>query len=134
MAEKLVKYNLIKFGNGFITPYSVFDGGNYWEYNSNISSSIFYGKANLDLRKSLPEGIIEVISQEQLDEHIVNLKEIKLKKYKSKLYSTYCDPLLNEAIAEKLQGREDKWNKYLEKRQEIYDITEVPTMPGGGLA
>lgn len=134
MAERLVKYKLTKFGNGFITPPEIYDGGNYWEYSVNISDSILYGKADLDLRKALPEGIIEVITQEQLDEQLTNLKTIQLKKYKAKLYSQLTDPLLNEAVAEKLQGREEKWNKYLELRQSIYDITEVPTTPGGGLA
>lgn len=133
MAERIVKYKLIKFGNGFITPPEVYDGGNYWEYNSKIGDSILYGKADLDLRKSLPEGIIEVITQEQLDIQLSSIKEIQLKNYKSKLYSNIADPLFMEAIAEKMQGRDEKWNKYLSIRQQIYDTIEVPTTPGGGL-
>lgn len=127
MAERLVKYKLIKFGNGYITPPEVYDGGNFWEYTNKIQDSILYGKADLDLRKSLPEGIIEVITQEQLTEQLTLLKGNNLKNYKSKLYTKYCDPLLNEALAEKLQGREEKWNIYLSKRQEIYELTEIPS-------
>lgn len=126
MAERLVKYQLIKFGNGYITPPEIYDGGNYWEHNTKIQDSIFYGKADLDLRKTLPEGIIEVITEEQLNEQLSLLKSNKLKNYKNTLYAKHCDPLLNEAIAEKLQGREDKWNVYIAKRQEIYNLTEIP--------
>ena len=59
--------------------------------------------------------------------------KIQLKKYKAKLYAQLLDPLFMAAMAEKMQGREEKWNAYNEIRQQIYDITSIPTQPGGGL-
>lgn len=124
--ERLVKYKLIKQNGYIITPPCIYDGGNYWTNNNEILESVFYGKADIDLRKALPDGVIEVITQEQLDEQLLNIKDNELKTYKSKMYAKECDPLLPEALAEKMQGREEKWNTYLSKRQAIYDLTSIP--------
>ena len=130
MAEHLVKYKLEKFGNGYITPSIIYDGGTMWDNGTSVDSMILVGKANFDARTALPENIIEIITQEQWDAHNNVLSDESLIEYKCKRYQQEADPLFQEAYREKELGRSDKWNEYLQLCEEIRNMTSIPD---GGL-
>jgi len=125
MAIKWVKYKLLEFGSGFMTPNEVFEGGNVWENNSNIGDMILYGKANIE-NGILPEGVIEIISNQDIKNNNKNKKNNALKKYKQSMYKQQTDPIFIEALREKLEGDDTKWIIYLDKFDKIHKLTEIP--------
>jgi len=143
MAEKLCKYKLVKFGNGWTSPAGIIDGGQVWEINKNISETILVGKINIIEEKSeeksdlhtnsipisLPEGVIEIITQEDWDNHKKEQFDNRLKKYKSSKYKE-IESLGIEAIRDKLLGRIDgKWDEYISKCEKIKNLKEIPEIP-----
>lgn len=126
MPEYIVKYKLEKFGNGYITPDAVYDGGYVWSNDGGIDDMVLVGKANYKVSDGTPDGIIERITQEQWDAHKGGQADDSLKAYKAQQYEKTTDGLFQEAYREKELGRTAKWEAYLAKCKEIYDLTEVP--------
>jgi len=125
MATEWVKYKLLEFGNGgYIMPSEIFNGGQIWT-NGSPDEMILYGQADI-VSGVLPEGVIAIVTAEEIADKQSGNQSDALVEYKAQQYSKETDPLFVEAIREKLEGREEKWNDYLEKCQEIYDITEIP--------
>lgn len=127
MAEKLVKYKLLKFGNGWITPPEIYEGGKIWSQGSSIADMILVGKIANGTKKKLPEGVIEVIKQSDIDDNDALLSDKALKSYKKSRYEKELDPLALEAMREKLQGDDTKWNEYMKKHEEIHSLTSIPS-------
>ena len=125
MAKKLVKYKLIKFGNGYISPPGITDGGKIWQNTGSIGEMILVGTFDVG-KEALPEGIIEVVTKKDWDakqnEHSSNV----LAKFKQDAYTKHTDPLFVEALRDKEQGKLDKWNTYLDKCKKIHDLTKIP--------
>ena len=126
MPEKIVKYKLEPLGNGYVAQAEIYKGGEVWTNSSDLDELILVGKINIANTAPLPEYVIEVITQAQLDAHNNVLSDESLSDYKAKKYTTVTDPLFAEAIREKLEGREEKWNEYIAKSKEIYDLAEIP--------
>lgn len=129
MANKLVKYQLIKFGNGYMTPSDIVNGGKIWE-NGNIKKMVLVGEIDESLVQdpnNYPDGVIEVITEEQYNNHFKDLNDTSLKNFKKKKYERETDPLFIEAIREKMLGRNEKWNEYLMKCKQIYNLTKIPS-------
>ena len=128
MAEKFVLYKLLKFGNGHVTPPGVFDGGSVWMKNEKIDDTVFIGKIKTgDNSKGLPEGVIETVEQNKIDEMMKKRDEQTLNNYKKKMYSKHTDPMFIEAMRDKMSGNEAKWKKYLEICSKIKELKAVPT-------
>lgn len=127
MAEKYILYKLIKFGNGHITPPGVIDGGEVWEKGDKIGDTVFIGKIDLDTNsKTLPEGVLEIVEQNKIDERKTTRDAQALVNYKRKMYSKHTDPMFIEAMRDKLTGSEVKWKKYLELVAKIKDLKSIP--------
>jgi len=126
MPEYIVKYKLEKFGNGYITPAIIHDGGYVWSNENKIEDMVLVGKANYLVTEGTPDGIIERITQQQWDAHKLSKAEESIKVYKAKKYAEITDPLFMEAYRERKQGRKTKWNDYLKKCKKIYTLKEIP--------
>jgi hypothetical protein len=123
--EQIVKYKLLKFGKGYVAPSEVRDGGEIWTHG-NLGDTILVGKASISDPDSLPEGIIEVISTEQLDKHRAERKQSGLKEHKRRLYKEETDHLFIEALRDKLVHKNTvKWDLYVKKYKEIHDLEEI---------
>ncbi len=128
MAEKFVLYKLLKFGNGHVTPPGIVDGGSIWSKGEKIDDTIFIGKINCDENtKTLPEGVIETVEQDKIDEMTKSRDATALSNYKKKMYSKHTDPMFIEAMRDKLTGDETKWKKYLEIITKIKKLKTIPT-------
>jgi len=126
MATKWVKYKLVEFGNGgYVTPDAIFEGGNIWENNSKVADMVLYGKADI-VGGVLPEGVIAIVTEQQILDKQSDNKDTSLRDYKSRRYGLETDPLFIEALREKLEGRRGKWKAYVKQCKTIYNITEIP--------
>ena len=126
MAEKFILYKLIKFGNAHITPPGVFDGGSIWTKAEKIDETVFIGKINSGDGDKLPEGVIEIVEKDKIDEMTTKRDEQALTNYKKRAYAKYSDPLFIEAMRDKMIGDETKWKKYLEVCSKIKNVKEIP--------
>ena len=126
MAEHLVKYKLEKVGNGYVTPSIIYDGGHVWENTGKVDEMVLIGKADFDARSKYPDNILEIITQEQWNQHNSIQTDQNLTEYKAEQYKKLTDHLFVEALREKELGRMDKWKEYLVKCDEIYNLTEIP--------
>ena len=117
---------MLDYGNGgYIAPDCIIEGGKIWEQNSSIDDMILYGKAEIPSKNDLPEGVLEVVTKKQIEAKEQESYNEALKQHKAKLYATETDSLFIEAVREKFEGREDKWNEYITKCKTIYDKTSI---------
>lgn len=126
MAIKLVKYKLIKFGNGYMCPTGIVNGGNVWEHSNDINQMILVGSYDVVDGQVLPEGILEVITEEQWNNRLSEIQSAALNKFKEDSYKNITDPLFIEALRDKQNAKYEKWDIYLKKYQVIHDLTEIP--------
>lgn len=122
---KKVKYRLVRDSNGYKTPICVLDGGHMWSANGPLDQIVLYGTANIEDSNNLPEGIIELIDDEIIAQHMLEMKMENLKKHKRQLYERECDPLFFEAFRDKCLGNDSKWLAYLDKCKKIHDMETV---------
>jgi len=129
MADKIVKYKLIPFGNGLVTPTDIKSGGEIWEQNSDVKEMILVGKIDSTLvadPNNFPKGIVEVITQTKLTQRRNKLKAGALDSKKAELYKRDTEALLFEGIRERELGKPAKWNKYLNRCTKIKALTAIP--------
>lgn len=118
---EIVKYRLLKFGKGYIAPSAIVDGGETWSGGS-LAETVLVGKADIPESGILPEGVIEVISQETLDAHRAGRTEENLKRRKRHLYEKHTDHLFIEALRDKLVFKDStKWDEYVKLYKRIHD-------------
>ena len=122
MIEK-VKYRLIHTSNGYKTPNCIIDGGHMWSANGPLDQIILHGTAKIDDKNNLPEGIIEILDANMIQQHEEEMRIDRAKKHKRQLYEKECDPLFFEAFREMQLGNNCKWLIYLDKCKKIHEMT-----------
>ena len=127
MPEYIVKYKLEKTDIGYTSPEIIYDGGYVWSNEGKVEDMILVGKANFKVTEGTPDCVIERITKQQWDDHKNGRTDDSLKKFKAEMYERTADKLFQEAYREKELGRPDKWNRYLEICNDIYNLTEIPS-------
>jgi predicted nuclease with TOPRIM domain len=126
MKTKTVLYKLQLFGNGFINPPNIINGGEIWENAYNPADTIFVGEIDSELvKKELPESIIKVISKAEYKKHFKELSAKKLNAYKKKLFEIHTDPHFIKAAREKIEGNNQSWKDYIKRVNCIKKISSL---------
>lgn len=118
-----VLYKLIYKDGNLTVPEGITDSQVYEQSKYDIKQTVFSGYITLT-GASLPEGVLSVITEDNLASQQETNLNSSLKKRKQRLYAQNCDPLFMEAFREHMLGRDEKWNIYLANCRDVYDITE----------
>ena len=129
MANKIVLYKLIPFGNGFIAPSEVVNGGTIWDENENIHEIVLCGECDAAFVKdpsNFPEGIIKVVTKTARTKQLNKGADDNLKEFKRKCFEQETDPLFTEAIRKKEMGNTIPWNNYIHLVKKIENLKSLP--------
>lgn len=128
MANKIVLYKLIPFGNGFIAPTGIKNGGVLWESNGVTADMILVGEIDESLVSdplNFPEGILEIITKTKRTRHLNEQKAKALDDFKQACFKRDTDPMFVEAMRKKEMGNTKKWNIYVNRVNIIKNITSI---------